>query len=157
MRPTLLLFSIVARLSTVAQASPVPLKAFAAVAIVACILGVVISTLILRSDFGSISRTAAVEAVRQVSSANFAGSSAPMNMMGASNGTMSMMGASNGMMSMMMSGMMGATKNGMMSGADGMMGSGKHPMMSGAMMGHGTGSMMGSGSMMGGSTNPGVH
>lgn len=91
-----------------AQASPVPLKAFAAVAIAACILGAVIATLILRSEFGSISRTAAVEAVRQVSSSGSTGSSAGMSMMGASNSTTSMMSGSDGMMSMMMSGMMGA-------------------------------------------------
>jgi hypothetical protein len=114
----------------------------------ACILGAVIATLILRSDFGNISRTAAVEAVRQVS----AGSSTAVNMMSASHGTTAMMDGSDGMMSMMMSGMMGAAKNGMMSGATAMMGSGKHSMMSPSMMSHAAGSMMGSGT----STGPGT-
>jgi hypothetical protein len=127
---------------SVAQAQPIPLKALAAVAIIACILSAGVSAVVTRWDLGSVSHAAALEAAKQVSSRT---TTTAMNMMDDSSTMMSMM--------------MGMGKNGMTGArAHSMMGHNNGSMMNGPTMGMRGGTMMGQGasSMMGESTS-GAH
>lgn len=153
-----------------AQAHPIPLRSFAAVAIVACVLGAAISALIVRSDFGgaapsdparvSLASSQSGTGMMSMMSADTMGKGA--GMMGHGAGSMDitmrtacvgMMGRSNG--SMMSSSMKAACSNMMARGmgsmmgmmGSGMMGGGKQSMMGGAMTDGSGGSMMSGGTM----------